>query len=101
MRLSADGVSADFGPKSPLLLTVDSLRITEAVAVGSTDTIIVDMTQLMATWQLDSTIVRTLVLRVGNEGGTIGELRLGSSKTPGLYPAIRLTFVPPFTFVPR
>jgi hypothetical protein len=101
IQLSADGVSADFGPKSPLLLTVDSLRITEAVAVGSTDTIIVDMTQLMATWQLDSTIVRTLVLRVGDEGGTIGELRLGSSKTPGLYPAIRLTFVPPFTFVPR
>lgn len=101
IHLAADGVSADFGPKSPLLLTVDSLRVTEAVGVGSTDTIIVDMTQLMATWQLDSTIVRTLVLRVNDEGGSIGELRLGSSRTPGLLPAIRLTYVPPFTFVAR
>lgn len=101
LQLAADGVSADFGPKSPLLLAVDSLRVTEPVGVGSTDTIVVDMTQLMATWQADSTIVRTLVLRVNDEGGTIGELRLGSSKTPGLLPAMRLTYVPPFTFVPR
>jgi hypothetical protein len=69
--------------------------------VGSTDTIVVDMTQLMATWQADTSIVRTLVLRLDDEGGTIGELRLGSSKTPGLYPAMRLTYVPPFSFVPR
>jgi hypothetical protein len=101
MQLAVDGVSADFGPKSPLLLTVDSLRVTEPVGVGSTDTIVVDMTQLMATWQADTSIVRTLVLRLDDEGGTIGELRLGSSKTPGLYPAMRLTYVPPFSFVPR
>lgn len=101
LRVAADGVSADFGPKSPLIVTQDSLRVTNAVPVGSTDTIIVDITQLMVVWQTDTTIVRTLVLRVNGEGSTIGELRLGSSKTPGLHPAIRVTFVPPFSFVPR
>ncbi len=90
-------VAADFGRKSPLVDTVvDSLiRGGGVAAIGSMDTINVDMTAVVRAWALDSELPRTIMLVAIPEGTSLAELRFFSSGSATGKPAIRLTYIPP------
>jgi hypothetical protein len=102
----------DFGPKSkPEVLPRDTLvreleglppdtvvREQVVLAVGTVDSIVIDITRIVQPWQGDSTVSQSLVLLLSPEGGSIAELRLPSpASTPGGL-ALRLTYVPFFSY---
>jgi hypothetical protein len=59
----------------------------------------VDISTIMAFWQSDPEQVRILVVRARVEAGSMAEVRMGSTRTLGFQPLIRVTYVPPFSFV--
>jgi hypothetical protein len=92
-------VDADIGPKSkPQALPSDSIARGYATpAVGSVDTVRIDITTLLLPMQADSTRPRTMLLRVIPEGSTLGQLLFRSSSSAVARPALHLTYVPFFT----
>ena len=100
-NLVANALSADFGPKSPLLISLDVAALGVPVVVGSLDTVAVDITSIVRQWQDNPDQVRTLVLRLRAEATAIAELRVGSSQRLNALPSVRMTFVPPFSLVRR
>lgn len=99
VSLAVMTVEGDYGPKSkPRSLPPDSVaRGFANVPVGSLDTLVVDITSLLVQWQPDTTLPRTLLLRVVPEGATLGELRVFSSRSAVGRPALHLTYVPFFS----
>jgi hypothetical protein len=98
-ELVAEALGADFGAKSPIIASVDTLLVKTPVGVGTMDTVAVDISRIMVLWQRDPEQIRTLVVRARFEAATMAELRLGSTRIPGFEPVVRVTYVPPFTFV--
>ena len=100
-NLIANALSADFGPKSPLLIALDPSAFGVPVAVGTSDTISLDITSILRFWQNNPDQVRTIVLRLRTEAATFAELRVGSSQRIDAAPSLRVTYVPPFDLVQR
>jgi hypothetical protein len=98
IRVLSEAVSTDFGAKSPILPEVDSLVLKTPVGVGSSDTVAVDISRILAFWQRNPVQVRTLIVRFHDEAASVAELRVGSIRFAGMAPALRVTFVPPFSF---
>ncbi len=94
----AQALSADFGAKSPVLSQSDATLMRTEVGVGTTDTVAIDISQIVALWQASPDQVRTLVLRFLDEAASVAELRVGSTRFLGSEPAVRVTYVPPFSF---
>lgn len=92
-------VEGDYGPKSkPRSLPTDSVpRGFVNLPVGSLDTVRIDITTLLVAWQPDTTVPRTILLRIIPEGATLGELRVYSSRSAVGRPALHLTYVPFFS----
>jgi hypothetical protein len=101
-RIQPIRLTADFGAKSPFTLvapadtTIESLGV--AVPVGSTDSVVVDVTAILRQWQADTTLPRSLMLRVFPEGSSLAELRIGSKEGGATAPRLRVAYVPPFKF---
>jgi hypothetical protein len=92
-RLRVEGVSADFGPKSPADSTnADSVR----VAVGRTDTVSVEVTKILQKWSANSKLPRTVMLRVVPEAASINQFELATGQVGGLKPVVRITYGLPF-----
>lgn len=107
IRVQVDALSADFGPKSPLVTTTtvqfDDSTVTlqgTVIAVGHTDTVSVDITAALRSWQADSTRPHSVMVRLAPtvEGATYGTMFFGSSRTAGFTPLVIVTYVPPFRF---
>ncbi|MCH8254199.1 MAG: hypothetical protein IID06_02530 [Gemmatimonadetes bacterium] len=94
----AEALGADFGAKSPILSLPDSLLVAAEVGVGTTDTVVIDISRIVAFWQATPDQVRTLVLRFVDEAVSVAELRVGSTRFLGSEPMLRVTYVPPFGF---
>ncbi len=92
-------VEGDYGPKSrPRAIPTDSVaRGFTNLPVGMGDTVRIDITTLLVPWQADTTLPRTILLRILPEGGTLGELRVYSSRSPVGKPALHVTYVPFFS----
>ncbi len=92
-----EGLSADFGPKSPLIAAFfDSSGVGNiGVPVGSTDTIRVDVTRSILPWRGNPALPRSLMVRVRPEGAVLGEVRFGSSRMTGMTPALQVTYIAP------
>jgi hypothetical protein len=96
----------DFGAKSPLaqpnpLVPADSTAIAVAVVpTGVTDTINVEITQMIRFWQADTIAPHTLVLMEAQsrEGGTFASLRLFSSRVAAYRPVLHITYIPRYAF---
>lgn len=87
---------AIFGPKSPLVtLSTDSAR-TGLVPIGSTDTVRIDITDVLRTWHNSPSLPHNIMLRVIPEAGSIDFLELAPSDTVGLQGAMRITYGLPF-----
>jgi len=98
LSLRAFALEADYGPKSRFIPAPADTIIRGAVdvAVGSADTIRIDVTHIVRPWQADTARPRTILLRIVPEGATLGEVRLATSRSAGPKPAIRITYVPLF-----
>lgn len=94
----AEALGADFGAKSPILSLPDSLLVTAKVGVGTTDTVVIDVSRIVTFWQATPDQVRTLVLRFLDEAASVAELRVGSTRFLGFEPTLRVTYVPAFGF---
>ncbi len=93
----AEALGAYFGAKSPILSAPDAAIVRAEVGVGTTDTVVIDISSIVAFWQASSDTVRTLVLRFVDEAASVAELRVGSTRFLGSEPALRVTYVPPFS----
>ncbi len=95
--VEAHTVLADFGAKSPLVL--DATRTdTTFVRVGATDTVRIEVTNLLQFWTSDSTRPEVMMLRSQEEGGHPGEIRFFPSAAPAYRPALRITYARRFPF---
>jgi hypothetical protein len=88
-------VVTDFGAKSPLDGTHADTTI---VHIGSTDTVHVDVTNILRFWIGDTLAPRTIVLRQVPEGGNFAEIRFYPSSDAAHRPFLRLTYAPRFPF---
>ncbi len=95
--LRALAVTRDVGQKSPRGEVINFVPGSGAVAVlgGATDTVFLDVTNIMATWTADSILPTTLFLSAAPEAGRMFELRFFSSRTVDA-PLLSLSYVPPF-----
>jgi hypothetical protein len=91
----AQAAVADFGAKSPLLLIpVDTTRL----HIGTTDTVRIEVTNIMRLWAADTLTPTTLVLRQTPEGADIAEIRFYASVDSTLRPVLHITYAAPFPF---
>ena len=97
IRVLAEGLAADFGPKSPIVqVPADSVEFFSGLAlVGSSDTLRIDVTHIIAPWKNNTSSPRALMLRSVTEAGTLSEFRFNSSVSVVGAPALHITFIPP------
>ena len=93
--MEASSVLADFGAKSPLDLR---LRDTTVIHTGVTDTVTVEVTNLLQLWAADSTHPTTIVLRPRNEAQSLATARFYPSVAAAFRPFLRITYVRRFPF---
>jgi hypothetical protein len=92
----AQGLMADVGAKSPLQgIPSDSVGLRVAfLPVGATDTVRLDVTDLVIGWTRDSTRPRAFAVRAIPEGSSVALLRIGAAGGAAR-PRLQITFVPP------
>lgn len=96
LSLLATGITADFGAKSPLVpVPIDSVPLRRGrLAIGTADTIRLDVTDLLRGWSANPDQPRTVVIRAFPEGGTPGAVAIGG--TAGLAGArLQVSWIPP------
>jgi len=101
-RVVAQRIVADLGAKSPLAgpsFPGDaSFFGATYVHPGASDTIRVDITDMLRRWQADTGAPTAVFLRVDPEGGVPGEIRFAPSRHSTLRPALQVAYVPLFPF---
>jgi hypothetical protein len=99
VQLRVQELGTDFGvigPKSPLVqLSTDTARA-GSVAIGSADTIRIDVTDVLRTWHNNPSLPHNVMLRLIPEAGSIDLLELAPSAAAGLQGALRITYGLPF-----
>ncbi len=93
--MEARTVLADFGLKSP----IDS-RLDDPIVIhpGATDTIKIEVTNMLQLWAADTTHPTVFLLRSQAEAQYFGEIRFYPSKAAAFRPTLRITYVKPFPF---
>jgi hypothetical protein len=87
----------DLGAKSPINPN-SALFANTVIHIGSSDTVRVELTNLVRAWSLDTTMVTSFVLVQTPEAATYTEIRFYSSRAPALRPALQVTYVKRFRF---
>ena len=93
--IEARTVFADFGAKSPINLLLGD---TVMIHPGATDTVKLEVTNLLQFWTADSTRPTVLVLRPEREAQFFGEIRFYPSVATAFRPTLQITFVRRFPF---
>ena len=88
-------IQTDLGAKSPLSLGSGGSVV---VRPGSTDTVRIELTNLVRSWALDTTIATAFFLGQQPEATSFTEIRFYSSRAPAFRPALHLTYVKRFPF---
>jgi len=90
----AEAMSFDLGAKSSIVvLSVDSQGL--RIPVGWSDTVRVEVTNIVRAWKSPSSLPHTISLRVVPEGGSIAEARFNSTRSPVGRPILEISYVPP------
>src|SRR5260370_8358810 len=87
----------DVGGKTPISPN-SALFGNTVIHIGSSDTVRVELTNLVRAWSLDTTLVTSFVLLQTPEAATYTEIRFYSSRAPALRPALQVTYVKRFRF---
>jgi hypothetical protein len=98
-QLEARGIVRDFGAKSfftPDLSLFGSVRAT----VGDTAQIHMTVTNILRTWRgiPPDSLPRSVILRVADEGRTLGELAFAPSTAGSRAPYLKITYIKPYVF---
>ena len=88
-------VLADLGSKSPL--GADPAGST-VIHTGVSDTVRIDITDLVRTWSLIDTLATAFVIGQVPEASSFTEIRFYSSRAPALRPALHVTYIKRFPF---
>ena len=88
-------VQTDLGAKSPLTLVPSGSVV---VHPGSTDTVRIELTDLVRLWAIDTTQATIFFLRMQPEATSFSEIRFYSSRAAAFRPALHLTYVKRFPF---
>ena len=93
--MEARTVLADFGRKSP----IDS-RLDDPIVIhpGATDTVKIEVTNMLQLWAADTTHPTVFLLRPQAEAQYFGEIRFYPSKAAAFRPTLRITYVKQFPF---
>jgi hypothetical protein len=94
-RIEAHPVLTDLGAKSPTATTVSG---TTFIHIGSADTVKIELTNLVRSWSLDTTLTTAFVIGQVPEAASYTEIRFYSSRTPAFRPALHVTYVKRFRF---
>lgn len=89
----ADPVIIDVGPKSPIGAAGQDSLTRVALRSGSRDAVRLDITSIVRSWQRDTSLARSLVVRAEREAAGVGELR-AFSRESGQGPVLHVTYVP-------
>ena len=102
-RLRVHALGADFGAKSPLIIEgADTLEMgSTKVAVGTGDTIRIDITHVLQAWRASATLPRSMMLRLVPEAASVAALDLLPSSSPAGRPSLHLTYIPLYRFPGR
>lgn len=85
----------DLGGKSPMSTEVaGSVRIHPGVV----DTVRIELTDLVRSWAIDTTLTTAFILGHSPEASSFTEIRFFSSRTPAFRPALHVTYVKRFPF---
>src|SRR5204862_232670 len=71
---------------------------TTVIHVGATDTVKIEVTNLLQLWAADSTHPTAILLRAQAEAQFLGEIRFYPSIAPAFRPTLQVTFVRAFPF---
>jgi hypothetical protein len=96
-KILARTVLTDLGAKSPLG-TNASLYGSAVVHIGSSDTVNIEITNLVRAWSLDTTLATAFILGQVPEATSYTEIRFYSSRAPAFRPALHVTYVKRFRF---
>jgi hypothetical protein len=97
-RLRAKALLADLGAKSPVT-TDEQFISTDTLAVGSADTVRLDVTQIVRLWQSTSERPEAVFLSLLPEGGSFTRPVFGSTRSGTIGPPrLRITYLKPFPF---
>ena len=93
----ARAVIADLGAKSPLSTNRDFFG-THVVHLNAADTLRMELTDLVRSWALDSTLASALMLGQAPEGASYTQIRFYSTRAPAFRPTLHITFVRRYAF---
>ena len=93
----ARAVIADLGAKSPLS-TNSQFFGTHLVHLNAADTLRMELTDLVRSWALDSTLTPALMLGQAPEAASYTQIRFYSTRAPAFRPTLHITFVRRYTF---
>lgn len=88
-------VLADFGRKSPIDSRLDNPIVIHA---GATDTVKIEVTNVLQLWAADTTHPTVFLLRPQAEAQYFGEIRFYPSKAAAFRPTLQITYVKHFPF---
>jgi hypothetical protein len=90
-------VIADLGAKSPLS-TNSPFFGTKVIHLNVADTLRMELTDLVRSWALDSTLASALMLGQAPEGASYAQIRFYSTRSPAFQPTLHITFVRRYAF---
>jgi len=93
----ARAVVADLGAKSPLS-TNSQFFGSKIIHLNTADTLRMELTDLVRSWALDSTLASALMLGQAPEGASYTQIRYYSTRTPAFRPTLHVTFVRRYAF---
>lgn len=96
--LIARAVLADLGAKSPVADDASSVS-SDTLSPGVSDTVRLDVTNIVRTWQLSEDRPDAIFLSLRPEGGSFMRPEFGSTRAPGVgAPRLRITYMRAFPF---
>ena len=90
-------VLVDLGAKSPIAIDVTHTDST-MIHIGATDTVQVEVTNVLQAWAADSTQPTTFVLRARDEAQSFAEVRFYPTIAAAFRPSLRITYVRRYPF---
>lgn len=99
--LGSKSPRCNFTPGSPCGSAVITRFAQQELVVGSSDTVQIEIEELVRGWQGDNGAARALFLDLGPEAASFTRPEFGSSRISGFEPQILLTYVLPFPFDER
>lgn len=101
LRLRADALIEDVGPKSPIVAPLPETGDTLSVGglnlfVGASDTVVIDVTHIIKPWRADTTRPHSIVLWMVPQASSLGQARFWSSRNAASAPSLAITYVPLF-----